>query len=234
MGRDKSRLRFGGRTLLSHIKRAAESTGLPVRVIRRDIVPRCGPLGGVYTALTRTKMDHVLFLPCDMPLMSEALIRWVLKNTQAPGDYSSKRRTTRSAGFQPAVSHGFQPACLADSEIVRSGSDAQPIGNRRYSRLETCATSDLGHPSQPSVPLLTRNAFVVTAEGPGFPFVLDRAALPIVAAQIKRRRFSLRYLAKALGAAALWPPPRLRKLLQNVNTPEDWTRLVAIRSAQKR
>src|SRR5262245_53027899 len=51
MGRDKSRLRVGRRTMLTHAKQAAQALGLPVRVIRRDIVPRCGPLGGVLTAL---------------------------------------------------------------------------------------------------------------------------------------------------------------------------------------
>src|SRR5262249_4289891 len=47
----------------------------------------------------------------------------------------------RSAGFQPAVSQGFQPANLPYSRRAQGKPDALPIGNRRYSRLETCATS---------------------------------------------------------------------------------------------
>lgn len=74
MGRDKARLLLGGRTLLGHIRAVARQTGLPVRVIRRDLVPRCGPLGGIYTALKTSRTDAVLFLACDMPFVSAALL----------------------------------------------------------------------------------------------------------------------------------------------------------------
>ena len=77
MGRDKSRLRVGRRTLLGHIRAEAKKLGLPVRVIRRDAVPRCGPLGGVYTALKSTRADAVMFLACDMPFVTAALLRAV-------------------------------------------------------------------------------------------------------------------------------------------------------------
>jgi molybdenum cofactor guanylyltransferase len=70
MGRDKTRLRLGGRTLLTHVQQAANQAGLPVRVIRKDLVPRCGPLGGVYTALRTTEAGAVLFLSCDMPFVT--------------------------------------------------------------------------------------------------------------------------------------------------------------------
>jgi len=75
MGRDKSRLRLGRRTMLGHIRAEARELGLPVRVIRRDAVPRCGPLGGVYTALKTTRADAVMFLACDMPFVTAALLR---------------------------------------------------------------------------------------------------------------------------------------------------------------
>jgi len=98
MGRDKAKLRIGGRTLLAHIRITAKTSGLPVRVIRRDLVPRCGPLGGIYTALKTTSAAAVLFLACDMPCLSETLLRTVLRK--------KKVRTTavftlnqRGAGF---------------------------------------------------------------------------------------------------------------------------------------
>ena len=78
MGQDKSRLRLGRRTLLGHIRATAEQLGLPVRVIRRDIVPRCGPLGGVFTALATSRAGAELFLSCDMPFVSVALLRRLL------------------------------------------------------------------------------------------------------------------------------------------------------------
>lgn len=79
MGRDKSRLCIGAKTMLGHIRKAARATGLPVRVIRRDCVPKCGPLSGIYTALKTTRMDAVLFLACDMPFVSTELIQCLLQ-----------------------------------------------------------------------------------------------------------------------------------------------------------
>jgi molybdopterin-guanine dinucleotide biosynthesis protein A len=78
MGRDKSLLRLGSTTMLGHIRNNARATGLPVRVIRRDCVTKCGPLGGIYTALKGTRADAVLFLACDMPLVTKEVIEFVL------------------------------------------------------------------------------------------------------------------------------------------------------------
>src|SRR5439155_17584451 len=82
MGRDKARLRLGRCTMVAIVRAVAGQTNLPVRVIRRDLVPRCGPLGGVYTALKTTRADAVLFLACDMPLVTTELIEFVLRRVQ--------------------------------------------------------------------------------------------------------------------------------------------------------
>jgi molybdopterin-guanine dinucleotide biosynthesis protein A len=78
MGRDKGRLRIGRRTLLGHIRAMAKKTGLPIRVIRRDIIARSGPLGGILTALKTTRCHSILFLACDMPFVSEELLNIIL------------------------------------------------------------------------------------------------------------------------------------------------------------
>src|SRR5213593_339204 len=75
MGRDKARVRLGGRTLLGHVRANAMQSGLPVRVLRKDLIARCGPLGGIYSALRTTRRAAVLFLACDMPFVSAALLR---------------------------------------------------------------------------------------------------------------------------------------------------------------
>lgn len=79
MGRDKSRLKLGPRTMLGQIRAEAKSLGWPVRVIRRDAVPRCGPLGGIFTALKTTRADVILFLACDMPWITTTLLRVVFR-----------------------------------------------------------------------------------------------------------------------------------------------------------
>jgi molybdenum cofactor guanylyltransferase len=79
MGRDKARLRLGRRTVLGHVRRVAESLGVEVRVIRRDIEPRRGPLGGIYTGLKSSTNEAELFLSCDMPFVTAELLRTVMQ-----------------------------------------------------------------------------------------------------------------------------------------------------------
>lgn len=78
MGRDKARLRLGGKTLLAQIRATAGQLGLSVRVLRRDLTPRCGPLGGIYTGLKTSAAEAELFLACDMPLVSAELLAKLL------------------------------------------------------------------------------------------------------------------------------------------------------------
>ncbi|MCK5759674.1 MAG: molybdenum cofactor guanylyltransferase [Candidatus Delongbacteria bacterium] len=40
-----------------------------------DIVKDIGPLGGIHSALTNTKSDAVFFFPCDMPFISQELVK---------------------------------------------------------------------------------------------------------------------------------------------------------------
>jgi len=152
MKRDKSRLRLDQRTMLGHIRAAAKQLNLPVRVIRRDLKPRCGPLGGVYTALKTTRTETVLFLACDMPFVSTALLQRILGN------------------FRPGQSALF----------VREGGRV------------------------------------------GFPFLLRRAALPIVINQLAQAESSLQKLAKVLEAKTIQVPRTMSVELFNINTPADW------------
>jgi molybdopterin-guanine dinucleotide biosynthesis protein A len=155
MGRDKARLRLGRRTMLGHVRAAAGALDLPIHVIRRDAVRRCGPLGGIYTALRTTRADAVIFLACDMPFVSHALLR----------------RLRRDCGA-------------------------------------------------------ARNGLFVRESGrTGFPCILPRAALPVVADAIAGGRLSLQTLAKRLNARSLRLPWVFSRELRNVNTPADWQRV---------
>ena len=79
MGRNKASLRLGRRTLLGHVRACARNSGLPHRVIRRDLLPGCGPLGGVYTALATSRAQIIVFLSCDMPFISADLVKSLLR-----------------------------------------------------------------------------------------------------------------------------------------------------------
>ncbi|MBI3880353.1 MAG: molybdenum cofactor guanylyltransferase [Verrucomicrobia bacterium] len=152
MGRDKARVRLGPRTLLGHARAAARGLGLPVRVLRRDLVKRCGPLGGLLTALATTRHDAVLFLSCDLPFLTAESLREPIR----------RRRATDEAVF------------YRDADGV------------------VC-----------------------------FPFLLTRAALAAVRAQVERREFSLQRLARALRPRLLAVPRRRAGEWFNVNTPGE-------------
>jgi len=78
LGADKPRARLGPRTLMGHVRANAAALGLPVRVVKKDLVPRCGPLGGIYSGLETSRRRGVIFLACDMPFVSPAVLRRIL------------------------------------------------------------------------------------------------------------------------------------------------------------
>ncbi len=142
MGRDKARLRLGRRTLLGHARATALSLGLPARVIRRDLVPRCGPLGGIFTALTTTRAGAVLFLSCDMPFVTPALLRRViragrLKETQPQAVFTASRE---GAGFPFLIRREAQPR--VEKQIQRGRFSLQALAHGlRAKRLRLARTA---------------------------------------------------------------------------------------------
>lgn len=85
MGINKASLRLGRRTLLNIVRANAVELRRPVRVLRRDLLARCGPLGGIYSTLATTVYPAVLFLACDMPFVSPALLHSLI------GKFDGKR-----------------------------------------------------------------------------------------------------------------------------------------------
>jgi molybdopterin-guanine dinucleotide biosynthesis protein A len=109
MGRPKARLRLGGRSLLARVRAAARTLGVPVRVIRRDRVPRCGPLGGVYTALVTTRQEAVLFVSCDMPFVTPAALRRTLRSLRRRDRAVFHMDAREGAGFPFVLRAGLLP-----------------------------------------------------------------------------------------------------------------------------
>jgi molybdopterin-guanine dinucleotide biosynthesis protein A len=98
MGRDKALLPYRGTTLVDQIARAVREVAGSVALIGdpsryadlgypvyEDMHPGCGPLGGVYTALTISMADWNLIVACDMPGVSVAALRQLLDSTKVPG-----------------------------------------------------------------------------------------------------------------------------------------------------
>ncbi len=154
MGRDKARLRLGRRTLLGHARATALSLGLPARVIRRDLVPRCGPLGGIFTALTTTRVDAVLFLSCDMPFVTPALLRRVIrasrtKETQRQAVFTASRE---GAGFPFLIRREALPRVEKQIQRGRFSLQALAYGLRakrlRLSRTTVAQLANLNTPAE--------------------------------------------------------------------------------------
>jgi molybdopterin-guanine dinucleotide biosynthesis protein A len=88
-GLDKGGLVVQGRTILD--RQLAELSALttdllivggrvaapPARAVA-DIVPGCGPLGGLHAALTAARGDAVFVVACDMPYITSAFARYLL------------------------------------------------------------------------------------------------------------------------------------------------------------
>jgi len=102
MGRDKARLPLGNRSFLQVITETARVLGAPVEVIFDDVVPRCGPIGGVLTAFTKHQFDAAVFLSCDLPLVSAELLHGLVaefENDREGGSSAIFTKTERGLGF---------------------------------------------------------------------------------------------------------------------------------------
>lgn len=96
---------------------ATEAEGVP---IYKDIIPGCGPLGGVYTALYYARQKYVAILPADMPLLAVDVYRFLYPScTQERPVVAFSHK-----GLEPLVS--IWPVTIL-AELEKS------IKNRQYS-----------------------------------------------------------------------------------------------------
>lgn len=76
MGRQKALIKWRGKSCLRHIVEAVRPCVRDAFVIRKDNLPACGPLGGIYTALCECHQDWAWFFPCDMPGLNTEILLW--------------------------------------------------------------------------------------------------------------------------------------------------------------
>lgn len=82
MGRDKALLPYQGTSLVEHIASAVREAAGNVKIIANDKIPGCGPLGGLFTALSMTETDWNLVVACDMPGISPGPLRILLNRAE--------------------------------------------------------------------------------------------------------------------------------------------------------
>jgi molybdopterin-guanine dinucleotide biosynthesis protein A len=136
MGCDKARMRLGDRTMLQFVRDIAKSTGFRVRMLRRDLVPRSGPLGGIYSALKNTNADAIVFLACDMPFVRKEMIDKLLATAvadPATGIFFSLRGKLTFPILIPRMRTDEIALCLRESEL-----SLQSLGKRLRSTVVRC------------------------------------------------------------------------------------------------
>jgi molybdopterin-guanine dinucleotide biosynthesis protein A len=133
MGEDKAMLRLApdGPTLIELVARAVEplsndlmvvappergyGTLLPRWRMVPDLIRGAGPAGGVISALRSARHESVLVLPCDAPLVSPPLIRYLLERADPERPVIPWRMGTTRQGTGPTleVLHGSYPRSVA-------------------------------------------------------------------------------------------------------------------------
>ena len=78
--------------------RAFQASGANYRAIA-DLVPGCGPLGGLHAALTEMRSDRVVLVACDMPYLDGRFAEYLLS---LAGD---------AAVVVPRTDRGYHPLC---------------------------------------------------------------------------------------------------------------------------
>lgn len=154
----------GGVPLVVRAARALESVGCSVVLVGEhpayralglptvaDALPRVGPLGGLLALLRAAPADaQVLALACDMPFVSEALLRRLLE--EAPGAPAlAPRREGRweplCARYRPSATLPLAESRLADGAHALQGLlDAIPATELRLSTAEAAELHDWDHP----------------------------------------------------------------------------------------
>ena len=88
-----------------------------------DIVPGCGPIGGLHAALTSARSDVLFLVACDMPYLSSAFVEHLL-SLAGEGD-----------AVVPQTERGYHPLCAVYSRACLEPAAAQ-IADRRLKMLE--------------------------------------------------------------------------------------------------
>ncbi|MEN8243104.1 MAG: molybdenum cofactor guanylyltransferase [Chloroflexota bacterium] len=123
MGSDKGLLPFGEVTLIEYIFGQVEGFGSEQIIISNkpddyarfglpvygDVFPGRGALGGIYSAISHAKNDHILLLACDMPFVNIKLVNYLIE--RAP-DHDVVIPFWKEAGFAEPFRAVYSKNCL--------------------------------------------------------------------------------------------------------------------------
>jgi molybdenum cofactor guanylyltransferase len=133
-GRDKSALLVDGRAILDRqidaltplvddLMIVGHRVNVPGARVIADIVPGCGPLGGLHAALTSARSDVLFLVACDMPYVSSAFVEHLL-SLAGEADV-----------VVPQTERGYHPLCAVYTRACLEPAAAQ-LADRRLKMLE--------------------------------------------------------------------------------------------------
>jgi molybdopterin-guanine dinucleotide biosynthesis protein A len=139
-GRDKSALLVDGATILDRQLAAFATVSDDLMIVgssasahearlrapaRRvaDLVPGCGPLGGLHAALTAARHDAVLLVACDMPYLTAAFADYLLS------------LAGEADAIVPQSERGYHPLCAVYTRACLEPAAAR-LADRRLKMRE--------------------------------------------------------------------------------------------------
>ena len=122
-GRDKSALLVDGRTIREPQIEALAPLTDDLQIVMTDIVPGCGPLGGLHTALTAARHERLLLIAGDMPFVTTAFLDYLLSLT-AGADL-----------VVPQSERGYHPLCAVYTRACLEPAAAR-LADRRLKMLD--------------------------------------------------------------------------------------------------
>ena len=134
-GRDKSALLVDGRAILdwqidtlTPLVEDLMIVGRGVNVAQgaravADIVPGCGPLGGLHAALTSARSDVLFLVACDMPYVSSAFVEHLLS------------LAGEADAVVPQTERGYHPLCAVYTRACLEPAAAR-LADRRLTMRE--------------------------------------------------------------------------------------------------
>ncbi|MDH7528919.1 molybdenum cofactor guanylyltransferase [Ignavibacteria bacterium 4148-Me] len=154
MGVNKSFLKLGNQTIIERIVDLMKSIFSEVIIITNtpdeykflklplyeDIYKWKGPLAGIHSALTHSQTEKIFILSCDVPLMSEAMIKYIIEH-----------RTDKSIVFCEAAGY-HQPLVGVYSkkilrEIEKFISDNE-MSDKSFHKFIKTAEAEIIHPEK--------------------------------------------------------------------------------------
>ena len=94
MGADKGMLQVGGKSMVEHIAETINPFSSEINIITNsrnyddlgyviyaDVIKNCGPMGGIYTALSYSNTERNLIVSCDMPLLAKEVVQFIVESS---------------------------------------------------------------------------------------------------------------------------------------------------------